>query len=67
MVLKLLVAVARRGEASIVGGDLRAPAGFVLQLVVLRRDTVKLTGVKEAGMGVERVGVKSWSSGRLYL
>jgi hypothetical protein len=67
MVLKLLVAVARRGEASIVGGDLRAPADFVLQLVVLRRGGVKLTGGEEARMGGERVGVKSWGSGRLYL
>jgi hypothetical protein len=47
---KRLVAVARRGEASIVDGDLRAPADFVLQLELLRRCGVKLVGGEEAGM-----------------
>jgi hypothetical protein len=42
--LKLLVAVARLGEASIVGGDLQAPADFVSRFELLRRGGMKLTG-----------------------
>lgn len=53
--LELLVAVARRGEASVVGDDLRAPAAFVLRLEQLRRCGVKLMGGEEAGMRGEQM------------
>ena len=43
-VLKLLVAVARLGEASIGGDDLRAPAASSYRFELLRRWEVKLVG-----------------------
>jgi hypothetical protein len=52
MVLKLLVAVARRGEAWINGVEVLAPAEVILRLELLRRCSVKLRG----GEGSERGG-----------
>jgi hypothetical protein len=66
-VLKLLVAVARRGEASIVGGDLRAPAALSFQLGRLWRDEVKLGGQAESVRRGEEIGVKGVCSGCPYL
>jgi hypothetical protein len=53
--LRLLVAVARLGVASIDGEDLRAPAAFVLRLEQLRWCGVKLMSGEEAGMRGEQM------------
>ncbi|KAK1619284.1 hypothetical protein QYE76_024801 [Lolium multiflorum] len=65
--LELLVAVARRGEASIGGDDLRAPATPIVKLGRLRRQLSEWLGRVEAVMGGEGGAVKDSCSGRLYL
>jgi hypothetical protein len=59
MVLKLLVAVARRGEAWINGVEVLAPAEVILRLELLRRWSVKLRGGEGSERGGRSIGVRN--------